>query len=59
MIGAQSSTLPLVAAAGFVPGASLLSSHLPVVGNPLEDKSLIQPAIINTEKQSAIRGTLE
>jgi len=39
--------LPLVAAAAFVPGVSLLSSHVPVVGNPNEDKTVMPPAFIN------------
>ena len=59
MIGAQSTTLPLVAAAGFVPGASLLSSHMPIVGNPNEEKPVMPPAFINPQKQATMRGTLE
>jgi hypothetical protein len=62
LIGAQSTTLPLVAAAAYVPGASLLSSHIPVVGNlhsASDDKGFLHPAILNPQKQAAMRGTLE
>jgi hypothetical protein len=50
LIGAQSTTLPLVAAAAYVPGASLLSSHMPIMGNlhsASDDKGFLHPAILN------------